>query len=225
MKKRILMIACMLMALFMPTLDMAAIPAQAAVTPAVVELSDTNIVIDLAQGTKYTLSANVLPEEASQRIKWSTSSSSIVKVSSSGVLTARKRGTATITATARNTKVKATCTVTVIDSDVPDSIDIGTPTLTMNRFDTCQLTPVVSPSTAVQKVKWKTSRSSVVSCGTRPSSVWQVAMVPPVASSKIRRDILAPPCVGVMVMILFAFSQIKREILKNLGVYNAGFLC
>lgn len=162
MKKRILVIACMLMALFMPMLEMAAIPAQAAVTPAVVELSDTNIVIDLAQGTKYTLSANVLPEEASQRIKWSTSSSSIVKVSSSGVLTARKRGTATITATARNTKVKATCTVTVIDSDVPDSIDIGAPTLTMNRFDTCQLTPVISPSTAVQKVKWKTSRSSVV---------------------------------------------------------------
>ncbi len=162
MKKRVLIIMCMLMALFMPAMDMTADVAYAAVTPAVVELSDTEIVIDLAEGTKYTLKAEVLPEDASQRVSWSTSSSSIVKVSSSGVLTARKRGTATITATARGTKVKATCTVTVIDSDVPDSIEIGAQTLTMNRFDTRQLTPVVSPSTAVQKVKWKTSRSSVV---------------------------------------------------------------
>jgi len=162
MKKRILIILCMLAALFMPVMDMAALPAQADITPAVVELSDKSIVIDLAKGTKYTLSADVLPEGASQRIKWSTSSSSIVKVSSSGVLTARKRGTATITATARNTKVKATCTVTVIDSDIPTGIEIGAATLTMNRFDTRQLSAVVSPSTAVQKVKWKTSKSSVV---------------------------------------------------------------
>jgi len=162
MKKRILLVVCMLMALFMPVMDMTAETAYAAVTPAVVELSDTDIVIDLAESTKYKLSAEVLPEDASQRIKWSTSSSSIVKVSSSGVLTARKRGTATITATAGNTKVKAACTVTVIDSDVPDSIDIGAQTLTLNRFDTYQLTPKISPSTAVQKVKWKTSKSSVV---------------------------------------------------------------
>ena len=162
MKKRILMMACVLMALFMPAMELTALSARADVTPAVVELSETEVVIDLAESSKYSLSAEVLPEGASQRVKWSTSSSSIVKVSSSGVLTARKRGTATITATARNTKVKATCTVTVIDSDVPDSIDIGAASMTMNRFETHQLTALVSPSAANQKVKWKTSKSSVV---------------------------------------------------------------
>ena len=88
MKKRILMMICLLAALFMPMLDMTAMTAQAAVTPAVVELSDTDIVLDLAESSRYQLKAEVLPEDASQRIKWSTSSSSIVKVSSERTLPA-----------------------------------------------------------------------------------------------------------------------------------------
>ncbi len=163
MKKRIVLIACMLLALVLPAFDCAAIPAMAAVTPAAVELNRDSVVIDLADSKYFTLEADVLPDAASQRIKWSTSSSSIVKVSSSGKLTARKRGTAVITATAYRTDVKAQCVVTVIDSDVPDRVELGAASLTLLRYQTYQLTPAVIPSTAVQRVKWKTSRSSVVS--------------------------------------------------------------
>ncbi len=162
MTKRILVIAGMLLALMLPVMD-ADMTALADVTPAVVEMNRTSVVIDLAESSKFTLDAEVLPEDASQRIKWTTSNSSVVKVSSSGKLTARKRGTAVITATAYRTDVKAQCVVTVIDSDIPDSVEIGLSKIAMYRYETRQLTAVVSPSTAVQKVKWKSSKSSVVS--------------------------------------------------------------
>ncbi len=162
MKKKLLMLVCVLCALILPMLDWAGSTAQAAVAASQVRLSRTSVVIDLAEGTKHTLSASVLPAGASQRITWSTSNSSVAKVSSSGVITARKRGTAVITATAYKTKIKTECIVTVVDSDVPNSVDIGTSTLSMFKGETHQLTPVVSPSYANQRVKWKTSSSSVV---------------------------------------------------------------
>ncbi len=162
MKKRVFLIACILMALLVPSMGWTDTIAAAASAPTAVELSAAEVEIDLAVGSKYELSAKVLPEDASQRLTWTTSDSSVVKVSSSGKLTARKRGTAVITATAYRTEIIAQCTVTVVDSDVPDSIDIGSAALSLLRYETHQLTPTVLPDTAVQKVKWKTSRSSVV---------------------------------------------------------------
>ena len=162
MKKRILIVALMLLSLLAPVMD-AEWTALAAAAPTKVVLSRTDLVIDLADKSTFTLEADVLPDEASQKITWTTSDSSVVKVSSSGKLTARKRGTAVITATAYRTGVKTRCTVTVIDSDIPDSVELGAATLSLYRYQTHQLTAVVSPSTAVQKVKWKTSKSSVVS--------------------------------------------------------------
>ena len=162
MKKRLLILVCVLCALILPMTDWAGVTAQAATAPSQVRLNRTSVVIDLAEGTKFTLSASVLPSDASQRISWSTSNSSVAKVSSSGVITARKRGTAVITATAYKTNVKTQCIVTVTDSDVPNSVDIGAATLSMDKGQTHQLTAIVSPSYAKQRVKWKTSSSSIV---------------------------------------------------------------
>jgi uncharacterized protein YjdB len=51
-------------------------------------------------GDQRQFSATVLPDNAANRnVKWSSSSTSIVKVSSSGLVTARKSGKAAITVT------------------------------------------------------------------------------------------------------------------------------
>ena len=137
--------------------------AQAAVTPAVVQLSQSSAVIDMAVGSRLTLSATVLPDGASQRVTWTSSNRRVATVSSSGVVTARARGTVTITAKARGTNVSASCTVTVVNSNLPDGISLGLNHVNMERFSTRQLTATVWPDNVDTSVKWKSSRSSIVS--------------------------------------------------------------
>ena len=136
--------------------------AQAAVTPISVRLSDDAITIDMAYAKRASLSAAVLPEGASQRVTWATSNRRVAKVSSSGVVTAVARGTATITATARGTRnVLATCVVTVKNSNLPDGISLGLTAISMERFSTRQLTAQVWPDTANKSVAWKSSNRSI----------------------------------------------------------------
>lgn len=61
------------------------------------------------------LQATVYPEEAaySADIVWTSSNSNVVSVSDDGTITAKRRGTAVITAATKDGKVKATRTVTV----------------------------------------------------------------------------------------------------------------
>lgn len=66
----------------------------------------------LAKGKSTTLKATLTPASAKDTITWKTSDSKIASVSSTGKVTAKKGGTATITATTSGGK-KATCKVTV----------------------------------------------------------------------------------------------------------------
>ncbi len=72
-------------------------------------------------GKKVTLKATVTPKNATDKaVTWKTSSSKIAKVTSKGVVTGVKAGTATITATAKDgSKKKATCKVTVKKASTP----------------------------------------------------------------------------------------------------------
>lgn len=64
-------------------------------------------------GNMFTLKATVKPTNASNNtVTWSSSNKSVASVSSSGVVTANKAGTATITAKTSNGKT-ATCSITV----------------------------------------------------------------------------------------------------------------
>lgn len=67
----------------------------------------------LAKGSTFQLTATVLPADATNKtVTWTSSDSTKVSVSSSGLITALKSGTATITAKTNNNKT-ATCAVTV----------------------------------------------------------------------------------------------------------------
>ena len=67
----------------------------------------------LAKGSTFHLTATVLPADATNKtVTWTSSDSTKVSVTASGLITALKSGTATITAKTNNNKT-ATCAVTV----------------------------------------------------------------------------------------------------------------
>ncbi len=69
----------------------------------------------LTAGSKFKLKVKkVKPAKANKKVTWKTSKKTIATVSKTGVVTAKKAGTAKITATSKsNKKVKAVCTITV----------------------------------------------------------------------------------------------------------------
>lgn len=79
-----------------------------------ISLSDDSITIGVDKS--YTIKAEVYPEDADDAtVTWKSSASSYVSVSSSGKVTGLKVGSATITATTVDGKLKATCSVKVTE--------------------------------------------------------------------------------------------------------------
>ena len=72
----------------------------------------------LTEGESETLTATIAPSKATgdKTVKWSSSNEAVVAVDSNGKVTAKKAGTAVITATSSNGK-SASCTVTVKQKD------------------------------------------------------------------------------------------------------------
>lgn len=82
--------------------------------------------VELTKGSTATLKATVSPSNASnKKVTWSSSNTSVATVSSSGVVTARSPGTATITVTTNDGGHTASCEVTVKQSPLKVSASIG----------------------------------------------------------------------------------------------------
>lgn len=76
--------------------------------------------LSLAVGQKYTLSATILPKDATNKnIKWTSSNNNIVSVDN-GQVTAKSAGTAVITAISKNGNHTSSCTITVRKSQNVD---------------------------------------------------------------------------------------------------------
>ena len=70
--------------------------------------------LKMTKGKKFTLKYKITPSKASKKVKFKTSNSKIVKVTTKGKITAVKKGTAKITIKSKvNSKVKKTITVKV----------------------------------------------------------------------------------------------------------------
>lgn len=112
----------------------------------------------------YTLVATVSPADANNKtIKWTTSKSSVATVSSKGVVTGKKAGKATITATIEGKKV--TCSVTVKDAVSKVSLSKNTYTLKVNKTYTLKAT--AEPKNARGTIiGWKTSNPKVATVST-----------------------------------------------------------
>lgn len=98
-------------------------------------------------GDKVTLKATVKPADATNKtVSFKSSSSAIASVSSSGVITAKKLGTTTITVTTADGGFKKTCTVEVVKKVTGVELNKSSATIYLGK--TLSLKATVSPSGA-----------------------------------------------------------------------------
>ena len=129
----------------------------------VTSLSLNKSVATLKTNETITLIANVFPTAAQNRtVTWSSSDTSVATVSSEGVVTALKVGTATITATTTDgSNLTATCKVTVVETPAT-GISLNKTTASLKANETVTLTATVTPSTTTNKsVIWTSSDETV----------------------------------------------------------------
>jgi len=137
----------------------------------VVKAPVSEITLDKESLTLYTgetsqLKCTIKPEDVYDKtVTWSSSASSIAKVSANGLITAIASGEATITVASNDTDVKATCKVIVRQSVAGISLDNDS--LILNIGDNYQFKYTITPQDAYNKnVTWTSSASNIVSVNT-----------------------------------------------------------
>ena len=122
-----------------------------------IRLTDSSL--QLARGESHTLTATVLPVNATdQSVHWTSSDTSVASVDQKGTVTAVSVGEATITASAGG--LSASCSVNVI---IPvTSISLDNNLLLLTKGSVAVLTATVSPEDATDKtVLWSSDNPSV----------------------------------------------------------------
>ena len=119
----------------------------------------------VTKGKTLQLTATVTPGNATKKeVKWSTSNKNVAMVSTSGLVTAKSAGTATITCTAQDgSSVKATCKITVKNPVVKvTKVTLNKTTATLAPKETLTLKATVAPTNATNKaVTWKSSNTKI----------------------------------------------------------------
>lgn len=119
----------------------------------------------VTKGKTLQLTATVTPGNATKKeVKWSTSNKNVATVSTSGLVTAKSAGTATITCTAQDgSGVKATCKITVKNPVVKvTKVTLNKTTATLAPKETLTLKATVTPTNATNKaVTWKSSNTKI----------------------------------------------------------------
>ena len=119
----------------------------------------------VTKGKTLQLTATVAPANATKKeVKWSTSNKNVAMVSTSGLVTAKSAGTATITCTAQDgSGVKATCKITVKNPVVKVTrVTLNKTTATLAPKETLTLKATVTPTNATNKaVTWKSSNTKI----------------------------------------------------------------
>ena len=119
----------------------------------------------LTEGESETLTATITPSNATgdKTVKWSSSNGAVAAVDSNGKVTAKKAGTAVITATSSNGK-SASCTVTVKQKEIAiTGISLNKSTTSLTEGESETLTATITPSNATgdKTVKWSSSNGAV----------------------------------------------------------------
>ena len=115
--------------------------------------------VNIGIGQNYTLTATVAPTDAIQKVTWSSSNEEIASVDANGVVTGKKLGTATITATTDN-GLTAVCKINV--KHAPESITLNRDTLSINALSTYTFTKTLTAKNSASSFKWTSSNPDVV---------------------------------------------------------------
>jgi len=109
----------------------------------------------------FQINAIFSPVDASNKaMKWYSNNIKIATVSTSGEVTAKGPGTATITVTSIDGGFKATCKVTIIQPVI--SVKLNKTSISILKGKTTKLIPTINPSNASnKKVIWKSSNKSI----------------------------------------------------------------
>lgn len=124
--------------------------------PSSIALSTSSYSLPISQ--TYTLKATVTPSNARYQLTWSSSREDVASVTQSGVVTAHKAGTTTITVRTDNGR-SATCKITV----PPNPSEISLPQkVAMTWGKTRRLKYTIIPSDAYASLSWSSTNSNVV---------------------------------------------------------------
>lgn len=111
--------------------------------------------VTLFKGTSQTLTASVSPSNAIDKsITWTSSNSNVATVLN-GKITAKNKGTATITAKTSNGKT-ANCKVTV-----KSAVSLNITSVSIGKGENCKLTATVDSSISNKAVAWRTSSPKI----------------------------------------------------------------
>lgn len=116
-------------------------------------------------GQKEAVDIIFTPSNATNKgLVFKTSDSKIATISEKGTVTAKKKGTCTLTAVSDDGAFKATCTLKVIAKVDVDDVNITKSSVTINAGKTKQLNAEVYPGDAsIQDVIWSSSDKSIAS--------------------------------------------------------------
>ena len=114
-------------------------------------------------GQTVTMTATVLPSDASDKsVTWTSSNSDIVSVTQNGSVTANAMGEAEITATSNDGGFSKTCKVTVVEPLVPaTSLTLTPKTMSLNIGESGSLELQILPNDCNEILEWKSSDPSV----------------------------------------------------------------
>lgn len=118
--------------------------------------------ISLLAGGTTNLEAAVKPSNATEKgVKWISSNKKVATVNSNGKVTAKSRGTATITCITADGEKKATCNVTVVAKKI-SKITLDRTSIKIGYSTSTTLKVTVSPKGADKSlVKWSSSNTKV----------------------------------------------------------------
>ena len=122
--------------------------------------------LTLEKGTRETLTATIMPNDATNTsVVWTSSNKSVAIVNANGRITALSPGTSTITVTTVSGGETASCQVTVTEVAPikTTGVQLNKTSTTLSINDTEQLTATVLPSNSNnKKVQWKSDNLNVV---------------------------------------------------------------
>lgn len=115
---------------------------------------------EIAINSQLNFRSIIEPDDANPYVKWTSSDSSIISINSSGIATAHKLGTATITGVSEgNSNLTYVKTLTVIET--AEDINIDVPKSEDYIGSTIKLTSNVTPSSVNQDVIWQSSDETI----------------------------------------------------------------